>query len=190
MTKTRLARQVHSPDPGVLLLPGVSLRPIAYNREALQILAFPNSPEDWRRPASDLARQIGAKLAPTPAKGSRTFVPVFKSGNRTYLCRALTVGLEAGRNGSRAPATTLILLERQALPQRASEQNACDQFGLSHRERQMVGLLVKGMTTKEMATALTLSPNTIKSFLRLIMAKMGVSTRSGIVGKLVESNRP
>jgi len=46
------------------------------------------------------------------------------------------------------------------------------------------------MTTKEMATALTLSPNTIKSFLRLIMAKMGVSTRSGIVGKLVESNRP
>jgi len=87
-------------------------------------------------------------------------------------------------------ATTLILLERQALPQRASEQNACDQFGLSHRERQMVGLLVKGMTTKEMATALTLSPNTIKSFLRLIMAKMGVSTRSGIVGKLVESNRP
>jgi DNA-binding CsgD family transcriptional regulator len=54
----------------------------------------------------------------------------------------------------------------------------------------MVELLIEGMTTKEMAQALGLSPNTIKSFLRLVMAKMGVSTRSGIVGKLLENNHP
>ena len=54
----------------------------------------------------------------------------------------------------------------------------------------MVDLLIQGMTTKEMARALSLSPNTIKSFLRLIMAKMGVSTRSGIVGKVLDRYRP
>ena len=190
MTKIKVARKVNTPDPGILLLPGVSLSPVGYNREALQILAFPNLPEDWRRPASDLVRQIGAKLAQKAANGARAFVAEFKSGNRTYLCRALTVGMESAGTESPSAGTTLILLERQELPEPMREQNACDRFGLSQRERQMVQLLIKGMTTKEMATALNLSPNTIKSFLRLVMAKMGVSTRSGIVGKLVERGRP
>jgi DNA-binding CsgD family transcriptional regulator len=33
-----------------------------------------------------------------------------------------------------------------------------------------------------------ISPNTVKAFLRLVMVKMGVSTRSGIVGRFVASN--
>ena len=49
----------------------------------------------------------------------------------------------------------------------------------------MVELLIQGMTTKEIAGSLNLSPNTVKSFLRLVMTKMGVTTRSGIVGKVL-----
>ena len=30
-----------------------------------------------------------------------------------------------------------------------------------------------------------ISPNTVKAFLRLVMVKMDVSTRSGIIGKIV-----
>jgi DNA-binding CsgD family transcriptional regulator len=30
-----------------------------------------------------------------------------------------------------------------------------------------------------------ISPNTVKTFVRLIMVKMGVSTRSGLVGKIL-----
>ena len=33
---------------------------------------------------------------------------------------------------------------------------------------------------------MNISPNTVKSFLRIIMIKMGAGTRSGIVGKLLE----
>jgi DNA-binding CsgD family transcriptional regulator len=30
-----------------------------------------------------------------------------------------------------------------------------------------------------------ISPNTVKAFIRLVMVKMSVSTRSGIIGKIV-----
>jgi DNA-binding CsgD family transcriptional regulator len=45
--------------------------------------------------------------------------------------------------------------------------------------------LVDGLTSKQIADRMTISTNTVKAFLRLIMIKMGVSTRAGIVGKAV-----
>jgi DNA-binding CsgD family transcriptional regulator len=141
-------------------------------------------------PAADLARQIGARLVLRSSKGARRFVAEFESGNRTYRCRTLSVCCDGKDADDHGRATTLILLERRASPSRLLKRQAWEKFGLTPRERQMVELLIEGMTTKEMAQALGLSPNTIKSFLRLVMAKMGVSTRSGIVGKLLENNHP
>jgi DNA-binding CsgD family transcriptional regulator len=45
--------------------------------------------------------------------------------------------------------------------------------------------LLQGLTSKEIAARMSISPNTVKAFLRLVMVKMGVSTRSGIVGRVV-----
>ena len=183
---SRAARS-QSPAVGAMLLPQMSLFPVAYNREALEILAFPRSPEDLVCSSAALARHIGAKLVSRSAKGARKFVAEFQSGNRTYRCRTLNVCFD-GENDDDPTAATLILLERSESPSRLLKRHAWDKFGLTPRECQMVELLIEGMTTKEMAQALRLSPNTIKSFLRLVMAKMGVSTRSGIVGKLLETN--
>jgi len=51
-----------------------------------------------------------------------------------------------------------------------------------------------GLTSKEIAQRMQVSPNTVKVFLRSIMNKMSVCTRSGILGKLMqqstESQRP
>jgi DNA-binding CsgD family transcriptional regulator len=59
------------------------------------------------------------------------------------------------------------------------------QFDLTPREQEAVMLLVEGLTSKEIAQRMKISPNTVKAFLRLVMVKMDVSTRSGIVGKIV-----
>jgi DNA-binding CsgD family transcriptional regulator len=59
------------------------------------------------------------------------------------------------------------------------------EFHLSPRECETVRYLSQGLTTKEVAHHMSVSPNTVKQFVRLIMSKMGVTTRSGIVGKLV-----
>jgi len=60
-----------------------------------------------------------------------------------------------------------------------------DRFGLTPREQEAIQFLLQGLTSKEIAGHMKISPNTVKSFLRLVMVKLGVSTRSGIVGKIL-----
>jgi DNA-binding CsgD family transcriptional regulator len=45
--------------------------------------------------------------------------------------------------------------------------------------------LGEGLTSKEIAIRMNISPNTVNSFVRLMMVKMGVSSRSAIIGKIV-----
>jgi DNA-binding CsgD family transcriptional regulator len=163
------------------LLSKESLVPAAYNREALEALAFPNPAEKLGEGNAALAHHIDSRLTVSAKDGARKFVSRFKSGNRTYLCRTIHVDLE----GDEGQEMTLVLLEREASPSQLLERKAAEHFGLTRRERQMVELLIQGMTTKEIAGSLNLSPNTVKSFLRLVMTKMGVTTRSGIVGKVL-----
>ena len=58
-----------------------------------------------------------------------------------------------------------------------------EQFKLTARERQTLHFLVLGLTNKDIAQRMNISPHTVKAFLRAIMIKTGSSTRSGIVGK-------
>lgn len=58
-----------------------------------------------------------------------------------------------------------------------------EKFNLTPREQQVLQYLSHGLTTKEIAVGMEISPNTVKNFVRMIMIKMGVSTRSGVVGK-------
>ena len=60
-----------------------------------------------------------------------------------------------------------------------------ERFGLTSREQETVQFLLEGLTSKEIAQRMKISPNTVKAFIRLVMVKMGVSTRSGIIGKIV-----
>lgn len=60
-----------------------------------------------------------------------------------------------------------------------------ERFGLTAREQETVENLLEGMTSKEIAQRMNISPNTVKAFLRLTMVKMNVSTRSGIIGRII-----
>ena len=77
-----------------------------------------------------------------------------------------------------------ILLERHTSGVDALNE-LTHQFDLTGRESEMVSLLMEGLTSKEIANRMQISPNTVKAFLRLVMLKMDVSPRSGIVGKIV-----
>jgi len=59
------------------------------------------------------------------------------------------------------------------------------EFHLTHREQEVLGLLIMGLTNKEMADRMGISANTVKAFVRLVMLKMGTSGRSGIVAKVL-----
>jgi DNA-binding CsgD family transcriptional regulator len=74
----------------------------------------------------------------------------------------------------------------------ASEYDMLSEAGaryhLTDREKEALKGIAIGLTSKDLAARMGISPNTVKAFVRIIMAKMGVSTRSGIVARLLEHN--
>lgn len=66
-------------------------------------------------------------------------------------------------------------------------QPVITEFKLSRREAQVFELLAEGLTDKEIANRLNISPSTVKAHVRLIGQKVGRSTRAGIVGKVLRA---
>ena len=61
--------------------------------------------------------------------------------------------------------------------------------GLTPRERQVAELVAEGLTNKEIAERLYLSPGTVNIHLGRIYAKLGVSRRAAVVGRLTRPPR-
>jgi DNA-binding CsgD family transcriptional regulator len=103
------------------------------------------------------------------------------SGRRQYYCST------AVANELSESAIVSIILERRS---RRNEnlRRSCEQHKLTPRETEAVLLLTKGLTTKQIAGQMNISAHTVKNFLHLIMVKLGVTTRSGIVGKISSRN--
>lgn len=57
-------------------------------------------------------------------------------------------------------------------------------YGLSERESQVARLCMQGVSTRQMAHALALSPHTVQDHLKSIFAKTGVRSRSELVGQV------
>jgi len=78
----------------------------------------------------------------------------------------------------------VVMLERKS-NEAVTIAEISERFGLTAREQETVQFLLEGFTSKEIAQRMKISPNTVKAFIRLVMVKMSVSTRSGIIGKIV-----
>jgi DNA-binding CsgD family transcriptional regulator len=91
------------------------------------------------------------------------------------------------KNGSSRPEGFLIVMLERTGNEVVMIAEISERYGLTARERETVEFLLEGFTSKEIAERMKISPNTVKAFIRLVMVKMGVSTRSGIIGKLAGS---
>ena len=163
------------------LLMDTSLNPISVNAEAIQILSYPDDFANPRRPGDFLAGRIRSILISQQSSSESPFVTEFRSGRRRYFCRAFLVGSNAKESSEPSLA---VLLERgpsEVIPLSQVSQ----QFNLTRREREALGHLLQGLGSKEIANRMDISPNTVKSYLRLIMTKMGVCSRSAIFAKVM-----
>ncbi|MBV8994941.1 MAG: helix-turn-helix transcriptional regulator [Pseudonocardiales bacterium] len=57
-------------------------------------------------------------------------------------------------------------------------------YGLSDREQQIVPLVIRGASTKQIANVLSLSPLTVQDHLKTIFEKMAIRSRRQIAGKI------
>jgi DNA-binding CsgD family transcriptional regulator len=175
-----------TPSNNGFLLLDSAFNLIAADDAALQILSFPSGADRIKQPKVFLADRVRTTLLDHKKRDGRpTFVREFMSGKRRFICKSFQVNCNGQYPVQPAFA---VLLERHAVDSTGLSEIS-EQYNLTQRERETVEFLLQGLTSKEIATRMRISPNTVKAFLRLVMVKMSVSTRSGIAGK-VAGSRP
>ena len=100
----------------------------------------------------------------------------FKSGAAEFLEKPVDDEqlLEALQHAVRAHVRSR---EKQRADQRSRERYA----QLSEREREVLGLIVEGLTNKEIGRALGLSPRTVETHRANVFAKLGVESLAQLV---------
>src|SRR5262249_20716936 len=89
---------------------------------------------------------------------------------------AAELGREAAAGRLDADAVDAVLAEAgHQLPRARRERPA----GLSRRESQVLSLLARGLSNRDMASQLHVSPDTVKRHVQHIYDKIGLSTRAG-----------
>jgi len=174
------------PSNNGFLLLDAGLNLIAANNPALQILCFPSVENRSKQPKVSLADRVRTTLLDHRSQDRPAFVKEFRSGKRRYICKSFQVNCKGDHFPQPAFA---VLLERDTADSHSALAEISDQFDLTQRERETVEFLLQGLTSKEIATRMNISPNTVKAFLRMVMVKMRVSSRSGIVGKFAGSGQ-
>jgi len=58
-----------------------------------------------------------------------------------------------------------------------------EQYGLTKREQQAFTGICNGLTNRELAVWMKISPSTVKAFIHIIMLKMGVTKRAEIAAR-------
>ncbi len=158
---------------------------IASNMEAIQILTYPERPEKIARLEEWVSNRIRTRLVDRRLPSKDKLVSQFRSDNRTYICKSFP--LNPAKKDAVAQLPSLVLLLERNSNGTITMREIAQRYGLTPREQETVGLLLEGLTSKEIAERMLISPNTVKAFIRLVMVKMNVTTRSGIIGKIAGS---
>jgi DNA-binding CsgD family transcriptional regulator len=165
---------------GVLLL-DAHLRLVHCNAEAANILGYPRKSS---QPSIDAVLPATRTQLETSSSLRAPAASEFPSGRRRYSCRAFMLDVTGNPEGRVQPRVVVVLERVFKQPVDLSQWG--EKYQLTQRERETVQLLLKGLTSKEIADAMSISPNTVKSFLKLVMAKVGASNRTGIVARVLE----
>jgi DNA-binding CsgD family transcriptional regulator len=164
---------------GLVLLDS-SLTPMYCNSDAIRILAYPKELHQVKQSSPEFLKQIRSIIREMPSVDESPVTVFFTSGRRRYVGRCFLLEHDPGRSLRPAVAITI---DRVG----SILRHVVMRFQLTQREVEAVQYLARGLTSKEIAERMNISPNTVKTFLRLVMVKMGVTTRTGVIGKLMDA---
>ena len=173
---------------------------LSYNDEAwstLSMTALPPShgmdpKPDFSTLCAKWKKILDIRMEGTSPGGEKTspvrFVDLYQSRRRRYAVLGLILRDSEGGLGKQE-SHYLFILERFS-PEGVNFTLLCRQWHLNRREGELVRLLMADKGNKEIADALGLSLNTVKGYLKLLMRRLGVSTRAGIIGRLMTGRMP
>jgi DNA-binding CsgD family transcriptional regulator len=157
----------------------LTLKPIAFDAGAAAIFKALNGRCEN---GMSLPVEILHTLSGLTAGDLSSFKGHFRLGKRDYACRSYLI---QPRSDAFLPAMVVLHLHRDSSVSDAI-MGVAFQYSLTLREQEALSKISMGLTSKEVAEQMKISPNTVKAFLRSIMLKMGVTTRAGLVGKVLE----
>ncbi|MGP8243518.1 MAG: helix-turn-helix transcriptional regulator [Bryobacteraceae bacterium] len=169
---------------GGIVIVDSSFRPIALDRRAEAILDDVDAHSGGSDGGSGLPPKIVNLLSGRSHRELEATHLRVSAGDHEYSCR--TFVLRPRAEGAIQPMLALYL--KRDLSMADAMRRVGADYHLTDRELEALIGVAMGLTSKELAARMNISPNTVKAFLRLIMIKMGVTTRAGIVGKLFDQN--
>ena len=174
-----------------IVLTDLSLKPIAFDRGAADIL-LNGGPEESGKAgtAIKVPREILYALAGCDAANLADVRIQLQIAGNVYRCR--TYLLEVLNGVLRQQMVAIHIHKDSSIDNLNVLNEVKDEYRLTTREVEVLKGISLGLTTQELADRMCICPSTVKSFLRLITKKMGVTTRAAMVGKLLahgESSR-
>ncbi|MER5898268.1 helix-turn-helix transcriptional regulator [Streptomyces sp. NPDC001876] len=179
-----------APAPGLVLF-GPSGEPTSINEEArLHLSQLPQGPSipsqlGLRLPIWVVATALQAQaIARGRERAGRARVRIRTVDGRWLTCHASCLSGPAGR-----PGPVALIIEPVAAADRAVI--IADAYGLTPRELEITQLITRGLPTIEIASALFISPHTVRDHVKAVFGKMDVSSRGELVARLfAEHYRP
>lgn len=167
-------------DEGLLLI-DTNLETVAADDGAMSILKQENPGDEEPRRQASLPGEIEGLLRATGPSGRSFPKLTFRIGKVSYSCRIFPL-----RYVEEVHSKPLFALHFQRCSSVADAiHTLASEYNLTEREQQALEAIAAGLTSKEIANKMNISPNTVKSFLRIIMLKLAVGSRAALVGKLV-----
>ena len=170
-------RAAENTSPGLVVLgPHDDVELITRSaRELLAAMRTPARADDEETPPGPLLA-LAAYIRSGPHEPDRNAhtVAVPTSSDWITLHASLPDGGAAGR--------VAIVLERAASPE--STAIRLEAHGVTAREREIAGLLARGLTNPEIAARLVISPYTVQDHIKSLFEKTGVSSRQELVARV------
>jgi DNA-binding CsgD family transcriptional regulator len=168
-----------------LLLVDLSLKVVAFDQGAVAILRQPDKPGEYRDVRDCIPREVTDLVRKQRAAGARTpAVTYFKIRETRDASRRFW--MEGDNEWSQQPIVALHIERNPSMTD--TLQQITEEYHLTSREQEALSGVLAGLSSKELAGQMRISPNTVKAFLRLIMIKMGVSTRVELFAKILRRN--
>jgi DNA-binding CsgD family transcriptional regulator len=173
-----VADTANPPSEGLMLL-NMTLDRAALDSGARKLLSRPNEPDNQMdvacyipEPVKDFIRQNIGESEP-----ARMAFPI---GGQQYMWRAYR--LDSQHSLTTEPLIVLHVEKVEADLDPIHE--VASRYNLSERECETLRGVSMGLGSKELADLMGIKPNTVKAFVRVVMLKMGVSTRAEAVATL------
>ena len=125
-------------------------------------------------------------IALTSFKEDELIYTAMKAGIVGYLMKDCTADelVSAIRDAHHGKTTVTQEVMQAAL--RVAEQTSGRQYHLSERERDVLRLVVRGLSNRQIAHQLTVSESTVKFHVSNILSKLGVATRAEAVALAIQ----